>query len=115
LRPLYERRKMPLPSFKCGKNKVNVDKKPVNEDKKRYMDSVYLTNEEHQKLVEKFGETQTKIWIKKLNNYIQSKGKRYKSHYHTILTWSRMDKEKKKSDNFYKGDKDYNDIKEEEI
>jgi len=35
--------------------------------------------------------------ITKLNNYIGSKGKKYKSHYHTILNWSRRDIEQKKT------------------
>jgi hypothetical protein len=29
--------------------------------------------------------------IERLNNYIGSSGKKYKSHYHTILNWSRND------------------------
>ena len=46
------------------------------------------------KLIEKFG-SDTKNWIERLNNYIGSKGKKYKSHYHTILAWDRKAQEKK--------------------
>jgi len=68
---------------------------PQKDGKKKFLDFVYLTSEEFQKLVEKFGEGQTRIWIEKLNNYLGSKGKKYKSHYHTILNWERMENERR--------------------
>ena len=37
----------------------------------------------------------TKDFIERLNNYIGSTGKRYKSHYHTILNWYRKDGDNK--------------------
>lgn len=58
--------------------------------KRRYLDFVLLTDEEHQKLVDRFGEAGTEDWINRLNDYIASRGRRYKSHYHTILNWARM-------------------------
>ena len=58
-------------------------------NKKRFLDCVTLTENEHKKLVEKFGENTTDDLIEELNNYIMSKGKKYKSHYHTILSWAR--------------------------
>jgi hypothetical protein len=48
---------------------------------------VSLTLEQHEKLIARFGEKKTGEYIDRLNNYIASKGKRYRSHYHTILTW----------------------------
>ena len=69
----------------------------VKEDKVqkiKFLDSVYLTEEEHQKLIELYGEKNTKEYIETLNDYIESKGKKYKSHYHTILAWHRKDKPK---------------------
>lgn len=67
----------------------------VEEDKKKYkrkyLDFVLLTNNEREKLISKLGEINTDDWILKLNNYIGSKGKKYKSHYHTILTWARKE------------------------
>lgn len=54
----------------------------------KFLDCVELTEEEHKKLTEKFGVGPADIWIKKLNDYIQAKGKKYKSHYHTILMWA---------------------------
>ena len=48
---------------------------------------VLLTQEEHKKLLVKLGERKTAEYVKKLAHYIGSKGKRYHSHYHTILSW----------------------------
>lgn len=64
------------------------------EKKQRYMDFVFLSDIEHQKLIEKFGEVGTTERIATLNDGIGSKGYKYKSHYHTILSWERMHKEK---------------------
>ena len=55
--------------------------------------NVKLSEDEHKKLIERFGVKGTEEWIKKLDGYVASTGKKYKSHYHTILTWA--DKEKK--------------------
>jgi len=59
--------------------------------KKKYNDAVFLTDIEYNKLVEELGEPLAKEMIKDLSLYIQSKGKKYKSHYATILTWHRKD------------------------
>jgi hypothetical protein len=53
--------------------------------------NVMLTDEEYDKLVDKFGEGEAKLRIKNLSEAIASKGYRYKSHYATILTWERME------------------------
>jgi hypothetical protein len=67
------------------------EKEPKNPLKKTYLEFVHLTDEEHEKLLERLGEKNTKEMIERLNNYIGSKGKRYKSHYHTILNWCNKD------------------------
>ncbi len=59
--------------------------------KHTYLEFVKLTNEEYEKLKERLGQHSTDDYIERLNNYIGSKGKRYKSHYHTILAWNRRD------------------------
>lgn len=59
-----------------------------------YADAVKMTEEEHQNLIDKFGEVKTNDLIDRLNSYKLSSGKKYKSDYHTILTWDRKDKEK---------------------
>jgi len=58
----------------------------------KYLEYVLLTKEEHKKLIDRFGPQGTDDYIKRLNNYIGSKGKKYKSHYHTILVWADKDK-----------------------
>ena len=55
-----------------------------------------MKDEEYQKLVATFGETATEDKIQNLENYILSKGKKYASHYHTILNWERKDSKQSK-------------------
>jgi len=74
------------------KSKEKEEDKDKKEPKKLYLDSVKLTDEEFKKLVDKFGEADAKYKIGNLNDYVQSTGKKYKSHYHTILMWSKKDK-----------------------
>jgi len=83
-----------LKGYSKGKNTLQDKDKDKDkgqdkvQDKEKHMDSVFLTKEEHLKLIKKFGEEKTQEWIENLDNYIGSKGKRYKSHYKTILVWS---------------------------
>ena len=65
------------------------ENKDINKDK--YLDFVFLTKNEYDKLTEQFGEQGTKDRIEVLNNGIGSKGYKYKSHYFTILSWERKD------------------------
>ena len=70
----------------------NKDKdiyKVNNTNKFGEFENVKLTKEEYDKLVEKLGENNTKLMIEELSTGIASKGYRYKSHYATILSWSR--------------------------
>ena len=55
--------------------------------------NVKISDAELEKLVQKFGEAETKDRINRLSAYMASKGKAYKSHYATILTWARKDEE----------------------
>ena len=55
--------------------------------------NVFLTDEELQKLAAEIPEYEE--YIEKLSHYIESNGKKYKSHYATILMWHRKDCEKK--------------------
>ena len=71
-------------------NKENIlkEKKPV---KKKYLDFVLLTEEEYNKLIERYWKWTITRKIEDLNNYIGSKWKKYKSHYFTILEWLRKE------------------------
>lgn len=60
--------------------------------------NVLLTDDEYKKLEEINALSQ----IENLSSYIASTGKRYKSHYATILNWDRRDKQKQEEDK-YKG------------
>lgn len=52
-------------------------------------EKVRLTEEEHAKLVGRMNEHNTALLIAELDTYIASTGKRYSSHYATILAWAR--------------------------
>ena len=74
-------------------NKLNKENKVIKDTKKiipklKYLEFVLLTEDEHTKLKEKFN-SRLDSQIENLNNYIGSTGKKYKSHYHTLLSWDR--------------------------
>lgn len=54
-------------------------------------ENVLLTLGEFGKLKNRFGELDAIARIEKLSQYIASKGKRYKDHYATILSWDRKE------------------------
>jgi hypothetical protein len=56
--------------------------------------NVLLSDEEHRKLVEQLNENAVTTLIGELDQYIESTGKKYKSHYATIQTWARRRIEK---------------------
>ncbi len=58
--------------------------------------NVFLTNEEFEKLKEKF-KTKCEEKIDTLSEYMSSKGAKYKNHYATILTWDRKDHKRQPS------------------
>lgn len=63
-------------------------------NKNQYLEYIQLSSNEYMSLLDRMGEEKTKEYIENLNNYIGSKGKKYKSHYHTILNWYNRDKER---------------------
>ena len=69
-------------------DKSRVDKSRVDK-KQKFLEFIFLTDEEYKKLVDKFGKDRTDGLIQDLNDDIGSKGYKYKSHYHTILQWSK--------------------------
>lgn len=73
--------------------------------KERFLDFVELTTGEHEKLQKALGD-KTEYYIERLDGYIGQIGEakaraKYKSHYHTILNWSRKDNPPK-DDAFYR-------------
>jgi len=75
-------------------NRTDTEKN--KEKKTRILEHVFLTASEYKKLIDRLGEEKTDEYIERLNNYIGSKGKKYKSHYHTILNWIDSDSKKNK-------------------
>ena len=69
--------------------KLSEVKFKSNISKDKYLEFVFLSKEEYQKLITKFGEQLTNDKIAELNDGIGSKGYKYDSHYHTILSWQR--------------------------
>lgn len=69
-------------------NKLN-NKKEIYKERYGEFKNVLLTKEEYAKLEK----SNLLTYIDKLSSYIASKGKKYKSHYATILNWSRNEKQ----------------------
>jgi len=63
------------------------DKNVKNEKKRTYAEFVSLTRHEYEKLVQQYGEGDTKKMISKLDNYKGAHGKTYDSDYRAILNW----------------------------
>lgn len=81
---LFDDEELPVtPPEMTPEQKAKAEKKR----KYNYAEFVTLTRDEYAKLCEQFGEDATKGMIEILDNYIGSKGKRYKSHYRAILMW----------------------------
>lgn len=86
---------------KSTQSKVNKTKQKV-EDKKRYLDHVLLSDLEYERLINEYGKSIVDSKIEDLDNYIGSKGKRYKDHNKTLRAWLKKDAPKKQSDGFQK-------------
>lgn len=83
-----------IPKVDTGKDRLELEldknnKKEINKEKSKYgeFNNVMLTEEEYTKLEK----SNLLPYIEKLSSYIASKGKKYKSHYATILNWSRKE------------------------
>lgn len=66
------------------------NKKEIIKEKFGEFENVLLSADELQKLKSKLG-AETESYIELLSSYIASSGKRYKSHYATILSWTQKD------------------------
>ena len=80
------RLKPPL-SYQIKSKQIKTDQNKSIKD--IHLDCVLLSKDEFSKLTESFGIEGTNERIKNLNDYVMSKGAKYKSHYHTILNWER--------------------------
>jgi hypothetical protein len=67
------------------KNKEKKESTP----KVKYLDSVFLTDDEHRKLQEAMGQKSLEVGIEKLDYSITVKGGKYRDHYKTLLNWNK--------------------------
>jgi predicted transcriptional regulator len=87
------------------KKKVNINtnliEKEIKNDKIKYLEYVYLSDEEYNKLINKFGKQNTDEWIERVNDWIAEnpieKKRKKDSHYHTILNWDRRENKNQKT------------------
>lgn len=93
---------------------INNDRTMINNDKQIYgeFENVFLNDEEIKKLQTRLPNSYKDL-IERLSAYIAQSGKKYKSHYATILNWSRRDnetketKQEKNNSSRYENDDDY--------
>lgn len=78
----------------------NNDNKDNKDNKRSFgeFSNVKLSEIEHTKLINQYGDKVTKDFIEKVDAYVESTGKKYKSHYATILSWIRKEPNIKKTD-----------------
>lgn len=79
------------------KDTTKDNTKDNTKEKKSYGEFAQFSDEEHAKLIEKFGQSETADMIERMNLYAAQIGKakfsaKYKSHYATLLNWNRMEK-----------------------
>ena len=89
--------------YDCGnagnlESATSADTKPAEPAKNSYgeFQNVKMTTAEFEKLVQAEGADRANALIEELSSYLASSGKRYKSHYATLINWGRRkDKESK--------------------
>jgi hypothetical protein len=87
---------------RSGKDRIGKDGGEKTSNKFGEFGNVFLTDEEYQNLSITL-KTKRDSYIEKLSAYMKSKGKKYSSHYATILNWWRKDNPDKEN----KYEKDY--------
>lgn len=91
---LNTRTKSPTDTDKLSYNNIqysNIDISSKEETRYGEFKNVKLLKEEYDKLISKFGESDTSQRIENLSIYMASKGKKYTSHYAAILSWARKE------------------------
>ena len=75
-------------------NKQQRNKETMKQDIKEYGTHIRMTETEYGKLLERFGQVLTDKYVEKVDLYMGSTGKKYKSHYMTVISWLNRDLEK---------------------
>lgn len=82
---------LPVTQSNATDTDTDTDNKNKNKNIKHktlHLDSVYLSSEEYEKLLEIYETVERRnTGIEILNNYLQASGKKYKSHYHVLIGW----------------------------
>lgn len=81
-----------LPSGNQMETQVKLSKDNISKDNKEAvgeLKNVFLSGEELIKLKTKYGKAASSHLIEELSTYMGASGKRYKSHYATVLNWAR--------------------------
>lgn len=76
-----------LTTTKERKKERRKEEKEINKEKVQYAEFVFLSTEEHEKLLAKYGISDTERLIEILDNYKGSSGKKYANDYRAILNW----------------------------
>ena len=84
-----------IPADKKDKNTTSKNKKPVRIGEYGNLKNVYLSEDEYKKIIQRCGYQEAMILINDLSYHLGSTGRRYKSHYHTIISWYRRKASKK--------------------
>lgn len=81
--------------LKKENNNINI----ITKEKKQYGEygHVFLTDEQMEKLIDKFGEKRTNEMIEKMDIYVEGTGKKYKNYYSTALNWFKKEKPVKRN------------------
>ena len=86
-------------------NKVNKEKKDIQKEKVEPLKTAYgifnnvlLTDDEYDKLKNKYGIKRMESEIENLSTYMKSHNKEYASHYATILCWDRKNGKDEQAD-----------------
>ena len=79
--------KQMLSQNSIDQNSIDINNTIAKKERYGEFENVLLTDKEYHKLEQ----ANLLPYIEKLSSYIASKGKKYKSHYATILTWARGD------------------------
>ncbi|MHB8110526.1 MAG: hypothetical protein ACYDHW_10900 [Syntrophorhabdaceae bacterium] len=80
----------PLSSSSSSSSSLKKEKKKENiPPRTKYLDSVFLSDEEYRKCQEVMGQKSLDIGIEKLDYSITVKSGKYKDHYKTLLNWFR--------------------------
>lgn len=77
------------------KNNYSNNKQEIRIGEYGNLKNVYLTEDEYQKILNRCGYREGMILINDLSYHLGSTGRKYKSHYNTIISWYRRKASKK--------------------